>query len=118
MIIQIALIVLSFFILAYFLMNSNSIRVRAYKKIAMLLFVMAMIGFVLFPESLNVIAKKVGVGRGADLMLYGLFVAFVIFVLNVYLKFKAQQAELYKLARKVALLEAKSQLTAKKKGKT
>ena len=114
MIIQIALIVLSFFILAYFLMNTNSTQVRAYKKIALLLFVIAMIGFVLFPESLNIIAKKVGVGRGADLILYGLFTAFVIFVLNVYLKFKVQQAEVYKLARRLALLEAKSQLPTKK----
>lgn len=60
----------------------------------------------MFPDSLNSLAQRVGVGRGADLILYVLFVAFIFFVLNVYIKFKQQQDTIFRLARKLALIEA------------
>lgn len=83
-------------------------RVRAYKKIALLLFVALMIIFVLYPELLNSIANKVGVGRGADLLLYLFFIAFVIFTINVYMKFKELQDKIHRLSRAIALIEAKN----------
>lgn len=109
MIIQFALIIASGLILIYFLANQNSLRVRAYKKIALILFVIAMIVFVISPDSLNTIAHKLGVGRGADLLLYLLFVSFVIFALNSYIKFNTQEEKLHKLTRKIALLEAENE---------
>lgn len=106
MIIQVLLIITSILILLYFLTNRNTMRIRAYKKIALLLFVVLMIIFVLYPESLNTIASKVGVGRGADLLLYIFFVAFIIFTINVYMKFKELQDKIYRLSRAIALIEA------------
>ncbi len=108
MIIQALLIVVSIFILFYFLTNRNTMQVRAYKKIALLLCVALMIVFVLYPEYLNTIANKVGVGRGADLLLYVFFVAFIIFSINVYLKFKELRDEIFRLSRTIALIEAKN----------
>lgn len=109
MIIQVALIIASGLILLYFLANQNSLRVRAYKKIALTLFVITMILFIISPDSLNTIAHKFGVGRGADLLLYFLFVTFVIFALNTYIKFNTQEEKLHKLARKIALLDAENE---------
>ena len=109
MIIQILLIAFSVLILFYFLTNHNSMQVRAYKKIALILFVFVMVAFIIYPESLNMIANWVGVGRGADLMLYMLFIAFIIFSINMYMKFKEQQDITYRLARKIALIEAKDE---------
>ncbi len=108
MIIQFVLISLSIVILLYFLSNKSSIKVRAYKKIGMFLFMCAFIVFVLYPEMLNSIAKRLGVGRGADLLLYVFFVGFLLFAINVYIKFKEQQDLIYRLARQIAILEAQS----------
>lgn len=109
MIIQFILILLSVFILFYFLANRNSMQVRAYKKIALILLVCVMIVFILKPDSLNTIADWVGVGRGADLLLYTLFIAFILFCINVYMKFKEQQDKVYRLAREIALIEARDE---------
>ncbi len=106
MIIQVILIALTVLTIVYFLSNQNSMQMRAYKKLALLGFIILMLVFILSPESLNTIAHKVGVGRGADLLLYCLSLAFIVFTLNVYLKFKGQQDKTFRLARRIALLEA------------
>lgn len=50
-------------------------------------------------------AKYLGVGRGADLLLYFLTLSFLFMVISVYLTFIEQQEKIVKLARKIALLE-------------
>jgi len=61
---------------------------------------------VLRPDDVTFLATKVGVGRGADLLLYLLVVAFVFVVLNVYLRFRDLGERYTDLARAVALREA------------
>jgi hypothetical protein len=52
------------------------------------------------------VAHVAGVGRGVDLLLYGLVLAFVFVVTNIYLKFKDYEQRINKLARSIALAEA------------
>ena len=107
MIIQAILLLATLFILFFFFKSRNSLKVRAYKKIGLVLFVVAMSVFVISPEYLNTLAGWVGVGRGADLMLYVLIVAVIVLSLNIYMKFKEQEDKIYRLARATAIIEAK-----------
>jgi hypothetical protein len=69
--------------------------------------VIAMAIAILFPEITNDVAHAVGVGRGADLLLYVLVVAFVFYALNNYLHQQDQRDTLFRLARRVALIDAR-----------
>ena len=73
----------------------------------MLIFLaLAMVIAVLFPEITNQIANFMGVGRGADLLLYILTLGFILYVINSYINSQDDQDKLYRLARKTALIEA------------
>lgn len=107
MIIQIILIIAASFVVIYALTNRDTHSGRAWKKIALTLLAVGMIVAVLFPEITNLIAKSFGVGRGADLLLYLMVVVFIFYVLNSYLSQQKQRDETYRLARKLAVLQAK-----------
>lgn len=106
--IQILLIAAFIVLLIRFLANPTSYQIKAWKKIIGILFVVLAIIAVLLPESLNKVANFVGVGRGADLLLYILTLAFIFVVFNLYVSSKQEQRQFVKLARKLALLEAES----------
>lgn len=107
MIIQILLIIAALVIVIYALGQRDTHSGRAWKKIALVLLAVAMVVAVLFPERTNDFAHLLGVGRGADLLLYLLVVAFIFYALNNYLHQQARRDEMYRLARKIAVLEAK-----------
>ena len=79
-------------------------------RLATRLFVLAqlMIGvvMVLFPELANRVAALVGVGRGADLMLYLLVLAVYAGALLVLAKFRRLERQITELTRKIALYYA------------
>ncbi|MHA3837387.1 DUF2304 family protein [Terrabacter sp. AAH1] len=52
------------------------------------------------------LANWLGIGRGADLILYGLVVAFLGFVVTTYKRFRAMETRYTRLARRIALDEA------------
>jgi hypothetical protein len=72
------------------------------------LFAMVVAGliFVWFPDVTNRIAKLVGVGRGADLVMYVWIVVNLLLVLRLHLKLRDQSETLTKIARHIALNEA------------
>jgi hypothetical protein len=61
---------------------------------------------VIFPDVTSEVAIFVGVGRGADLVLYALVVVFVGNSLFTAGKFRHQEREITRLARALALAEA------------
>ncbi len=107
MIIKVALVLVVLALLFWFLTNRNASRTRAGVKLALITFVLMAIIVIIFPEMANDIAHFLGVGRGADLILYSLVVAFIFLVLTLYIKSKDEQKRVVKLARQLALLEAK-----------
>jgi small membrane protein len=64
---------------------------------------LAAIFFVIYPEESGLIANLLGVGRGADLLLYLCFMAGILLILLVHLKFRVQSIMITELARSVAL---------------
>jgi hypothetical protein len=103
---QLIVIIAAVFIVLALLGRRTTHSGKAWKKIGIIMLAVGMVVGVLFPELTNVIANAVGVGRGADLLLYATAVAFIGYVLNSYLYQQDQRDALYRLARKVAILEA------------
>lgn len=106
MIIQIILIAISFAVLLYALSSRETHAINAWKKIGIILMAFIAIIAILLPEVANKVANLLGVGRGADLLLYLLFAAFIFHALSQYIKGKDQQNTLFRLARRVAIIEA------------
>lgn len=113
MVIQILLIVVVLLLGVYFVRSRDTSKTKAYKKILLLLFIPAAIVVILFPEIATELAHAVGVGRGADLLLYGVTVVFVFQLFNTYIKDREEERKRVVLARKIAILEAR---LANKKG--
>jgi small membrane protein len=102
-----SLVILVALVVIYFAISSRrSHTASAWKKILLCLLAVAMVAAVLVPELTNKIANMVGVGRGADLLLYGVTLGFITFALNSYISQQSERDALYRLARKIALVEA------------
>jgi small membrane protein len=63
---------------------------------------------VLFPGSTTWIARKLGVGRGADLLLYVLVVTFMLVSVILFRRLAALERKYVVLARALAIQEARS----------
>jgi hypothetical protein len=61
-----------------------------------------------FPSHANVVADLVGVGRGADLILYLWVLISLLILFNLHLKLRFQMELITELAREVALLRNES----------
>ncbi|MFJ2502430.1 DUF2304 domain-containing protein [Microbacterium sp. NPDC087592] len=81
----------------------------AIRRLLMMLFIVAAILSVLFPQWLTWVASLIGVGRGTDLLLYALVVMFLTFVYTQYRRNLALQRQLTLLARRIALLDAENE---------
>ncbi len=101
--IQIPLILAAVVFIIIVLRGRTSKSIRAWKKLGLVFIALSMVIAVLFPELSNDVAHLVGVGRGADLLLYLTVVAFILYVLNDYLHKQEQKDLMYRLARLDAL---------------
>ncbi|HMS25103.1 MAG TPA: DUF2304 domain-containing protein [Acidimicrobiia bacterium] len=105
MIIKIILISCFVLVTLYLVTKRDSAKIRAWRKIAMFAFVAFAIFSILYPNIMNDIAEEVGVGRGADLLLYASSVAVVFLGMHSYIKYRQLNQTIVQLARKIALLE-------------
>ncbi|MDR1428551.1 MAG: DUF2304 domain-containing protein [Bifidobacteriaceae bacterium] len=81
-------------------------RRLALRRVGLAVFALAAIGGVLYPDTLTWVAQRIGVGRGADLMLYVLIVAFLSYIATRFAHDRRTDRRLTDLARCVALAEA------------
>ncbi|MGH3897994.1 MAG: DUF2304 domain-containing protein, partial [Pseudonocardiaceae bacterium] len=102
MIVQILLVLAALAAVVYFVRRAHNVRIRASKRIAFFAFIVVNIYAVLRPGDMTWIAQQVGVGRGTDLVVYLLVVAFVFGMLNTYLRQREISNHLTDLARTVA----------------
>jgi len=92
-------------VVLYLITNRQSAQIRAWRKLALIGFVALAILSILNPNITNDIASFVGVGRGADLVLYASSVALVFLAMHSYAKYRQIETTTTQLARKIALLE-------------
>lgn len=79
---------------------------QAVRRLLLIGFVGLAVVAVMFPPLLTQVARWVGVGRGADLLLYGLTMTFLGFVAASYRRMRQMEQQLTVLARELALREA------------
>lgn len=105
-IVQIVL-VLAVVIMSLALMRGGSnARHLAIRRILLMLFMLGAAFSVFFPTTLTRLAHVLGVGRGTDLVLYGLVVSFLVFMATTYQRFRQLENSLTRLSRRIALDEA------------
>lgn len=83
---------------------------RSYRSLRLTLFAIVLSGFVFvwIPDITNKIAAWVGVGRGADLVMYIWIVLNLLFILRLHIKLREQSEALTQLARRIALSDTES----------
>lgn len=101
--IQPLLIVAVLLLLVYLLRSRSTAQAKAWVKLGFVVFVVAGIYAILRPNDTTTLAHWLGLGRGTDLMLYALIIAFAFTTLSTYLRFKELELRYSRLARAVAL---------------
>ncbi|HET7820774.1 MAG TPA: DUF2304 domain-containing protein [Ornithinibacter sp.] len=105
LVIQVVLILVVVLVVAR-LFRSRGARAQAIRRIGLVIFAAFAAVSILFPDVWTTLAHKFGVGRGTDLVLYGLVVAFLSFTVTTYLRFRDLETNYTRLARRIALSEA------------
>ncbi len=105
--IQALLIMSVLALLVYLLRSRGSARSKAWVKVGYVVFVIVSIYAILRPDDTTVVANWLGVDRGADLITYMLIVAFAFTTLSAYMRFKDIELKYARLARAVALQNAR-----------
>lgn len=103
---QVAIIAVSIALVIYLLRASRPSAISAGKKAGLILLALAMIVTVLNPALTTTVAHQLGVGRGADLLLYAVTVTFVVYALSQYANRQSDRTTIHKLARRVTLIDA------------
>lgn len=103
--IQIVLIV-GIVLAAARLLAGSGQRTQAMRRLGLLVFAALAALSVLFPNVWTRIANAVGIGRGTDLILYALVVAFFGFVATAFRRQRDMEQRYTQLVRKIALSEA------------
>ena len=88
------------------LRSPSGARHRAGRRIVTLAFVIFAIVSIAVPAVISRIAHFVGVGRGTDLLLYVLVIAFLLQILSSFRRNAALERQITRLARRVALDDA------------
>lgn len=98
------LIVAILLIATYFIMKPvKSAQHLAMRRLSMMIFVAFAVIAALFPALLSRVAVFLGIGRGTDLLLYGLTLAFFSTLVTAYRRDAAVERKLTQLSRTIAL---------------
>ncbi|GAA1446634.1 DUF2304 domain-containing protein [Leifsonia poae] len=101
----ILIIVLAAFAI-FLILPGRGVRHLAIRRLVMLLLVAVVVLAVIFPSAVTAVARVVGVGRGTDLLLYGLIVVFVGNSILQQRRHRHTEREITELARQLAILQA------------
>lgn len=99
-------------VLVWFITRPASMRVRAWKRLVVVGFLLVAIAAVIFPRLMDDSAEWVGVSSGANLLIYMLAIALVAFAVNQYVHNRDAHERVVTLVRRVAILEAQERLRA------
>lgn len=75
------------------------------KKVYLALLLVALTAIILFPDSLQFLAQKVGVNRGVDLLFYLTFLLFIFIFIGFYKKLKTLEKKMTDIVRKISISE-------------
>ena len=81
-------------------------NVSTYWVIVFTLFWVAVAGIAFAPKSADLIAQSIGVGRGADLFVYGVIFALCYAVYRLLVRTQKQHQEITSVVRRIGIMEA------------
>lgn len=106
MIVKILLLIAGVGLVAFFLSNRRKARAKAGVKMGFVVFLIGGLYAVIRPDDVTWLANQIGIGRGTDLLLYILVMAFAFVTVSTYVRFREQDLRYARLARAVALQNA------------
>lgn len=106
LIVQVLLLLAILAVLLILIRRGQTVRTRAFKRVAFVAFLVATVYAILRPQDVTWVANRIGVGRGTDLLLYCLAMAFFAWAVNTYVRFRNLEARFAELVRAVALQNA------------
>lgn len=86
--------------------SSSNARHLAVRRLLLVGFIIVGVVSILVPDLTTHVANAIGVGRGADLVLYMLLIVVLGFIATTYRRFRAMERQLTLLTRRLALDEA------------
>ncbi|MFF1571824.1 DUF2304 domain-containing protein [Leifsonia sp. NPDC058292] len=105
-VIKIILVVVLAAFAVFLMIPGRGQRHVAIRRLVMLVLLALVVLAVIFPSAVTSVAHLVGVGRGADLLLYGLIVVFAGNSILVQRRHRNTEREITILARQLAILQA------------
>ncbi|UIK87833.1 DUF2304 domain-containing protein [Arthrobacter polaris] len=105
-IVQIALVLAVVTVSVALMRGGSNARHMAIRRILLVLFACIAALSIFFPGLLSHVARLFGIGRGTDLVLYGLIVSFLVFMATTYQRFRHMETTLTKLSRRIAIDDA------------
>ncbi len=105
MILKVFLILSISFFGLWLLKARKTARVKAWQKLIIVFFVLAVIGVILSERISTQIALFFGLNRATDVLVYATIVLLLFITANVYLKFQELQNQIVKVARRVSVQE-------------
>ena len=105
MILRVFLILSISFFGLWLLKARKTARVKAWQKLIIVFFVLAVIGVILSERISTQIALFFGLNRATDVLVYATIVLLLFITANVYLKVQELQNQIVKVARRVAIQE-------------
>ena len=94
------------------LLPRRGARGMAIRRLTLVLVMVCAVVAVIFPNLTNAVASVLGVGRGTDLLLYGLIVVFLGFAVTSSAHNRRLDRQITDLARQIALAEASTAAAA------
>jgi hypothetical protein len=116
MILKLVLIVSISFFGIWLIKARKTSRVKAWQKLIIVFFVLAVIGVTLSERISTQIALFFGLNRATDVLVYATIVLLLFITANVYLKFQDMQNQIAKVARGVTVQEGLTKYPEWEKG--
>jgi hypothetical protein len=104
-IVQIVLVLAVIVVSLALMRGGSNARHLAIRRIMLVIFAVVAALSIFFPELLTMLARFLGIGRGTDLVLYGLVVSFMVFMATTYQRFRHMETTLTQLSRRIAIDE-------------
>lgn len=104
-VVQIVLVLAVVAVSLVLMRGGSNARHLAIRRIMLVLFAGLAALSIFFPGLLTHLARFFGIGRGTDLVLYGLIVSFLVFMATTYQRFRHMETTMTKLSRRIALDE-------------
>jgi len=104
-VIQIVLVLAVVVVSLALMRGGSNAQHLAIRRLMLILFALVAALSIFFPRILTHVARFFGIGRGTDLVLYGLIVTVLVFMATTYQRFRNMETSMTKLARRIALDE-------------